>query len=76
MDDKLLDKLVINLEEQNYNILNTIVTLTSQGYIVNNRKYEKLNGINMLIHAYNNIELLDPKRQKDIGFLLNKISSL
>lgn len=54
-------------------IVNTIITLNSQGYIVNNNKYTKLSFASILIHAYENIGIYNDKQKTNIELIYNNV---
>ena len=72
-DDGLKDIAINNLEQKAIGIVNTTIALAAQGYIVNRRKQIKLEWSSILLHAYENIDVLTPEQQKSIEVLYNKI---
>ena len=57
-NDLIIKKSQSNLEKIEVNIVKTIDTLSSQGYLVNTSKVLKLSVIQMVKHCYKNITLL------------------
>ena len=57
-NDLSIKKSQSNLEKIEVNIVKTINTLSSQGYLVNRTKLLKLSVIQMIKHCYENITLL------------------
>lgn len=72
-DDAIKDIAINNLEQKAIGIVNTAIALAAQGYIVNRRKQIKLEWSSILLHAYENIDVLTPEQQKSIEVLYNKI---
>lgn len=64
-----------NLEQKTIGIVNTTIALAAQGYIINKAKQVKLDWSSILIHAFENIDVLSPEQQKNIEVLYNKIYS-
>ena len=57
-NDLSIKKSQSNLEKIEVNMVKTINTLSSQGYLVNRTKLLKLSVIQMIKHCYENITLL------------------
>lgn len=77
MYNDIIRKTVIdNLEGKVIGIVNTSIALATQGYLVNKSKYIKLNWSSLLLHAFENIDILKPKQQKNIELLYNKLSTI
>ena len=72
-DEAIKDIARNNLEQKAIGIVNTTVALTAQGYIINKAKQVKLDWSSILIHAFENINVLSPEQQKSIEVLYNKI---
>lgn len=75
-NDVIKENILDDLESKVISIVNTSVTLASQGYLVNRNKYTKLNWSSILIHAFENIDILSEKQQHQVELLYNKISTL
>lgn len=74
MYDKAIKNIAIdNLEQKTISISNTIVALHAQGYIVNKTKQIKQEWSSILLHAFENIDVLNNEQQKTIEVLYNKI---
>ena len=72
-DEAIKDIARNNLEQKAISIVNTTVALAAQGYIINKAKQIKLDWSSILIHAFENIDVLSPEQQKSIEVLYNKI---
>ena len=75
-DDGLKDIAIRNLEQKAIGIVQTTVALTAQGYIVNRAKQTRLQWSSILLHAFENIDVLTPEQQNYIEVLYNKIYNL
>ena len=72
-DDGLKDIAIRNLEQKAIGIVQTTVALTAQGYIVNRAKQTRLQWSSILLHAFENIDVLTLEQQNYIEVLYNKI---
>lgn len=72
-DNGLKDITIRNLEQKAIGIVQTTVALTAQGYIVNRAKQTRLQWSSILLHAFENIDILTPEQQNYIEVLYNKI---
>ena len=72
-DDAIKNIAINNLEQKAIGIVNTTIALAVQGYVVNRRKQIKLEWSRILLHAYENIDVLTPEQQQSIEVLYNKI---
>ena len=72
-DEAIKNIAINNLEQKAIGIVNTTIALNAQGYIVNRRKQIKLEWSSILLHAFENIDVLTPEQQKSIEVLYNKI---
>ena len=72
-DDGLKDIAIRNLEQKAIGIVQTTVALTAQGYIINRAKQTQLQWSSILLHAFENIDVLTPEQQNYIEVLYNKI---
>ena len=72
-DDGLKDIAIRNLEQKAIGIVQTTVALTAQGYIINRAKQTRLQWSSILLHAFENIDVLTPEQQNYIEVLYNKI---
>ena len=75
-NDVIKKNILDDLESKAMNIVNTSIALASQGYLVNKSKITRLNWSSLLIHAFENIDVLNPEQQHKIELLYNKISTL
>lgn len=72
-DETLKDIAIRNLEQKAIGIVQTTVALAAQGYIVNRRKQIKLEWSSIILHAFENIDILTQEQQQNIEVLYNKI---
>ena len=72
-DDALKDIAIRNLEQKAIGIVKTTVALAAQCYIVNRAKQIRLQWSSILLHAFENINVLTPEQQNYIEVLYNKI---
>ena len=72
-DNGLKDIAIRNLEQKAIGIVQTTIALTAQGYIVNRAKQTRLQWSSILLHAFENIDVLTPEQQNYIEVLYNKI---
>lgn len=72
-DENLKDLAIYDLEQKAISISNAIQALTAQGYIINSAKRVKLDWSSILLHAFENIDVLTSEQQSNIEVLYNKI---
>ena len=72
-DEAIKNIAINNLEQKAIGIVNTTIALAAQGYVVNRRKQIKLEWSSILLHAFENIDVLAPNQQQSIEVLYNKI---
>lgn len=72
-DEALKDIAIRNLEQKTIGIVETTIALAAQGYIVNRVKQTRLQWSSILLHAFENIDVLTPEQQNYIEVLYNKI---
>ena len=72
-DEAIKNIAISNLEQKAIGIVQTTVALTAQGYIVNRAKQTRLQWSSILLHAFENIDVLTPEQQNYIEVLYNKI---
>lgn len=75
-DDLIKNTILDDLESKVTSIVNTSVALTSQGYLVNKSKYIRLDWSSILIHAFENIDILKPEQQHRIELIYNKLDTI
>lgn len=75
-NDAIRKNIIDDLESKVMSIVNTSIALASQGYLVNKSKYIRLDWSSLLIHAFDNIQVLKPEQQHKIELLYNKINSI
>lgn len=74
--DVIRTNIVNDLESQITNIVEATITLASQGYTINSDKKIKLQWLNILNHAFENINVLKPKQQDKLEIIYNKLFTL
>lgn len=75
-DDDLKDVVLGVLENRTSGIANCIEALFSEGYIPNQKKYDILSWSTVLIHAYENIDVLSKEQQDNLDRIYNKVLKL
>ena len=75
-NDAIRKTILDNLESNVINIVDVSMTLASQGYLVNKSKYIRLDWSSLLLHAFENIDVLKPEQQHKIELLYNKLSTI
>ena len=75
-NDDLRKSIITDLESKQLNIVNTVVVLASQGYVVNQAKHIKLDWTSIILNAFENINVFSEEQQHKIELLYNKISTL
>ena len=75
-DDKLRKTTINNLESKAIAITNTAIALASQGYIVNRSKIIRLDWSSIILHAFENIDILSEEQQHKVELLYNKLSTI
>ena len=75
-NDVIKKNILDDLESKAMNIVNTSIALASQGYLVNKSKYIRLEWSSLLLHAFENIDVLKPEQQHSVELLYNKISTI
>lgn len=75
-DDVIKNNILDDLEGKVMSIVNTSITLASQGYLVNRSKYIRLDWSSILLHVFENIDILKPEQQHRVELLYNKLSTI
>lgn len=75
-NDELRKNIITDLESKELSIVNTTVVLASQGYVVNQSKYIKLNFASIILNAFENINVFSKEQQHKIELIYNKFSTL
>lgn len=75
-NDNLRKSIITDLESKELNIVNTVVVLASQGYVINQAKHIKLDWTSIILNAFENINVFSEEQQHKIELLYNKISTL
>ena len=75
-NDDLRKSIITDLESKELNVVNTVVVLASQGYVINQAKHIKLDWTSIILNAFENINVFSEEQQHKIELLYNKISTL
>ena len=75
-NDDLRKSIITDLESKELNVVNTVVVLASQGYIINQAKHFKLDFASIILNAFENINVFSEEQQHKIELLYNKFSML
>lgn len=75
-DDKIKEAIISDLGNKTMEVANTAIVLVSQGYLINKNKYIKLDWSSILIHAFENIDILSDEQKLKVEQLYNKIVAL
>lgn len=75
-NDKIRNTAINDLKSKVIDIANISIALTSKGYFVNKSKYIKLDWSSVLIHAFENIDILNKEQQHNVELLYNKLSTI
>lgn len=75
-NDKIRKSIISDLENKAMDVVKTSIALASQGYLVNRKKYIKLDWTSLLLSAFENIDILSDEQQHNIELLYNKMTSL
>lgn len=75
-DKDLKNTMVGVLENRVPAIATHMIALLEQGYVPNKKKTTILNWSNILIHAYQNIDVLSEEQHKKLDVLYNKVINL
>ena len=75
-NDDLRKSIITDLESKELSVVNTVVVLASQGYVINQAKYTKLDLASIILNAFENINVFSEEQQHKIELLYNKFSML
>lgn len=75
-NDEIRDNILDDLEGKVIDIVNVSITLTSQGYLVNKNKRIRLDWSSIMLHAFENIDVLNTEQQHKVELLYNKLSTI
>ena len=75
-NDDLRKSIIIDLESKELSVVNTVVVLASQGYVINQAKHIKLDWTSIILNAFENINVFSEEQQHKIELLYNKLSKL
>lgn len=65
--------IINSLEQKTIDTSLVTIALNAQGYVVNKSKREKLNWASILIHAFENYDILYDNQRNNIEYLYNKV---
>ena len=75
-NDDLRKSIITDLESKELSVVNTVVVLASQGYVINQVKHIKLDLASIILNAFENINVFSEEQQHKIELLYNKFSML
>lgn len=75
-NDKLRDNIINDLERRAESTVSTCIALASQGYLVNKSKQVRIDWTSLLLHAFENIDVLKEEQQHNVELLYNKLSTI
>ena len=75
-DDKLKEAMLDILENRMSGIADCIQVIFEEGYVPNKNKTTILNWSNILINAYESIDILTKEQQDKIDVIYNKVMNL
>lgn len=75
-NDVIKKNILDDLESKVMNVVNTSIALASQGYLVNKSKHTRLEWSSILLHAFENIDILKLEQQTKVEIIYNKLSML
>ena len=75
-DENLKEAMVDILEQRMSAIANVIINLVEGGYSPNKKKTTILNWSTILIHAYENVDILSEEQQHNLDVIYNKVLKL
>ena len=75
-NDDLRKSIITDLESKELSVVNTVVVLASQGYVINQAKRIKLDLASIILNAFENINVFSEEQQHKIELLYNKFSML
>lgn len=75
-NDDISNTIIDDLESKTISIVNTAVSLASQGYLINKRKYIRLDWTSVILHAFENINILNKEQQKKVELIYNKLDTI
>ena len=73
-DSKIRDAIIGSLESEVSNITHGVEILASQGYSINECKKTRMRNASMLVHGYENINILTKEQQRKLDEMFNNIS--
>lgn len=75
-DVELKKSIISSLEDRELIIVNFMVAIANEGYIINNNKKVILSFSSILIHAFENIDVFNKEQHEKLETLFNKIQKL
>lgn len=73
-NDEIRNTIISDLESKAISVCDTAIVLASQGYLINKSKYVRLDWASILLHAFENIDVLSDEQQHNVELLYNKLS--
>lgn len=75
-NDEIRKTTINDLENKAISLVNTAVALSSQGYIINKSKQIRLDWTSIMLHAFENIDILSDEQKHKVELLYNKLSTI
>lgn len=75
-NDKIKESIIDDLGSKVNSIVTTAIVLASQGYLVNKSKYVRLDWSSILIHAFENIDILKDNQKHSVELIYNKLATI
>ena len=75
-NDELRNNILDDLERKVESTISTCLALASQGYLVNKSKHTRIEWSSILLHAFENIDVLKEEQQHNVELLYNKLSTI
>lgn len=73
MNERIIENIKNDLGKKEYSLLQTNVALTSQGYLVNDAKENRLMLINIVQQAYDNANIFTAEQHRELDNLVMKL---
>lgn len=73
MNERIIDNIKNDLGKKEYSLLQTNIALTSQGYLVNDAKENRLMLINIVQQAYDNSNIFTAEQHRELDNLVMKL---
>ena len=75
-NDELRNTILDDLESRAEKTVSTCIALASQGYLVNKSKQVRVDWTAILLHAFENIDVLNEEQKHNVELLYNKLSTI